>query len=465
MCRHAKRLFAGKDILEHAEDWDSHDAAARAGIASLSMAYLSSCIVQQKADRSMPEQPEVICTSQLFEVQNATSHAASKLQQRLPQESSPDVLTALVKLAEAVADSIALTLGSNGQGTKLQPSDVHIQQDCEQGPGRAPMAPDAVAACAQQLFEAAEGAASLQEHGALLGQLAWSVCRVAAAVQGPPGQQLPRKMHAAAAGALQKLLVRAVEALLRPPRDVFAGISGAPASASEDMQGAAQRWWHDSAVLLMSAGQLLGVLASFGSLQLPSSRQRRQPAEADVEASEHLAVGGSFWSDVKLAAGSGAIGSSQQTADARATGIKANDNLSIAAKTKEASGEEESDREPTQRPLIEELGTGTARTAKTADPQRNREQASVIGRGGVIIEEISADEIGADDVGEEDLPVLSGTELANVLLACALHSTDQRLNAPWASTDTTAAAASTLEFLAVHLQDPGRRPQKDAKGD
>ncbi len=396
-----------------------------------------------------------------------TMHAAIKLQEQLRQETSPDVLTSLMRLAQAVADSLLYMLSRCKQDARGQPNGAHLKHIPAQLMGQASLIKVSdVASCAQQLFAAAEGASSLHQHSALLGQLAQSICQVAAAAHSLAGEQLPRSFSVTAAAALQKLLAHALEVLSQPPKEIFSNIGGAPEAASEDIQGAAKRWQHDSAALLRVVTELLSTLASFGSLQLAHARHGGESPADGRAATEQDATARSFWDAVKLANDNSKNPQAQEP-NGHPRGVDAiSEQMSSTAIGKKTGGEQPYSKPASRKLLIEELGTGhSSKRFSAGDQVPSREQAATLGRGGVIIEEIDDDiSESAADVSEADIQALTASEITGVLLVCALHSSDQRLDAPWASVGTDSAAASTLECLASHLS-TGRQRQKDTRGD
>ncbi|BDA44453.1 Uncharacterized protein At2g39910 at C-terminar half [Coccomyxa sp. Obi] len=460
-------------VIQQNPSWEDESPSIRAGVASLAAQRICTTLkaVQQQqqppahAATSLPEQPECLGhPAHLIDLQRMTEHAAAKLEERLRHETSADVLASLVKLAQAIGDSLVLMLSRLNAG--LVPIVAQAALSPAQCSGSALAAPRAVFALAERLLAAADGAGSLKQHRALLGQLARSLCQVAATAHAPAGTQLPGSFSVAAAAGLQKLLACISEALNRPPREIFAGVGGAPEAVAEEMQGAADRWRQDSAALLAVTTELLETLASLGSLQLPQKSTRGAAAEADAEAAEQAASAGSFWSDVRVTAGSSQVldapvarASSDRSREAageqgsKVTGDATNRNRAegTGAKTK---------------PLIQELDgdppTSGGPNGRSQSP--SQQEADRVSKGGVIIEEISDDVSGdAADASEAEVPVLTVCELADVLLACAVHGLDQRLDAPWASRETTSAATSVLERLAGHLT-AARPSQKDKKG-
>ena len=469
----------GKAVIQQDLSWENESPSIRAGVANLAAQCICTTLkaVQQQqrrqppahADTSTPEQPESLGHPCNFNhLQRMTEHAVAKLEERLRHETSADVLTGLVHLAQAVGESLVHMLSRFKHNASPLPNVAHaapFSADCS---GSALAAPAAVFASAERLFSAADGAGSLQQHSALLCQLARSLCHVAATAQAPArAQPPPRDFSVAAATGLRMLLSRVLEALQRPPKEVFAGIGGAPAAAAEGMQGAADRWRQNSTDLLAVAVKLLQELATLGSLQLPQRSTMGAAMQADAEAAEQAASAGSFWIDVSLATGSSLV---KDAPAARAScggscdaiGKKESKSAGYATSKKQAVGTGLK-----KKALIEDLNEDSASLggATGRSDSSSREEAKRISRGGVIIEEISDDANGnAADDSEVEVPVLAGRELADVLLACAVHSLDHQLDAPWASRETTSAALSILERLAGHLI-AAPLSQKDARGE
>jgi hypothetical protein len=94
--------------------------------------------------------------------------------------------------------------------------------------------------------------------------------------------------------------------------------------------------------------------------------------------------------------------------------------------------------------LIQELGS------EEPDQARRRAETETITRGGVIIEEVGEDSSEDDEEQLGVLELVSRAQLAAALLACAQLSRDERLDAPWASEASDAAAQRALEALAAH---------------
>lgn len=391
-----------------------------------------------------------------------TEHAAAKLDERMRLETSADVLTSLAKLAQAVGDSLVHMLSRLRQDAGPVSIVTHAARRHRSGTA---LAAPVVFASAERLFAAADGAGSLKQHSALLGELTHSLCQVAATTHGPAGVQLPKSFSVAAVEGLQKLLRCILEALNRPPRDVFADISGAPAAAGEEMQGAANGWRQDSAALLGVAMELLEALASFGSLKLPQKSMREESTETDAEAAEQAASAGTFWSDVRLAAGSSLV---PDALVARASSGRLRYALHEQGSKRVGNATSTNQAEGTcakKKPLIQELNGDNPRVDTGGSQSPSQGEAERISRGGVIIEEIG-DDVSSDpaDASKAEVPVLTARELADVLLACAVQSLDHRLDAPWASKETTSAAASVLEALAGHLT-AARLSRKGMKGE
>ena len=440
--------------------WDDESPIVRVGIASLVAECLRTRLQQSQqltagVGTGMSEQPESAGQADdILELQNMTTHVVAKLRQQLLHETSPDALTSLMKLVQTVAGSIVHILSRCKQSASRQPNSAHAKRVSAHSTGRASVVQMSdVASCAEQLFAVAEGAKTLDQHSTLLGQLAQSICHVAAAAHSSAAVQLPRSFFATAAAVLQKLLARILAVLSRPPMDTFSNIGGAAAVAGEDMQGAAERWQHDSAVLLGVVTELLNTLATYGSLQLSQKQRRDTSPEAGAEAAEQSGSAGSFWNDVKLASGSSTPSDKSQTHafNGRPHGVEAiSEQMSSTTINKNA--QQPDSRPALKQPLIVELEEDPSPKMSAASQNQvpSREDGSILSRGGVIIEE-EPDEVSADDVSEAEIPALTASAAADVLLVSALHSTDGQLDAPWASAGTSSAAASVLECLAGHI--------------
>ena len=442
--------------------WDDESPIVRVGIASLAAACLRTRLQQSQqltagAGTGMSKQQESPGQADdILDLQNMTMHAVAKLRQQLLHETTPDALTSLMKLVQTVAGSIVYMLSRCKQIASRQPKSAHAKRVSAHSTGRALVVQMSdVASCAEQFFLAAEGANTLDQHSTLLGQLAQSIYHVAAAAHSSAAVQLPRSFSATAAAVIQKLLARILAVLSRPPMDTFSNIGGAPAVAGEDMQGAAERWQHDSAVLLGVVRELLNTLATYGSLQLSQKQRRDTSMEAGAEAAEQSGSAGSFWNDVKLASGSSTPSDKSQTHafNGRPHGVEAiSEQMSRTTINKNA--QQPDSRPALKQPLIVELEEDPSPKMSAASQNQvpSREDGSILSRGGVIIEE-EPDEVSgsADDVSEAEIPALTASAAADVLLVSALHSTDGQLDAPWASAGTSSAAASVLECLAGHI--------------
>lgn len=452
--------------------WDDESPIVRVGIASLVAECLRTRLQQSQqltagVGTGMSEQPESAGQADdILELQNMTTHVVAKLRQQLLHETSPDALTSLMKLVQTVAGSIVHILSRCKQSASRQPNSAHAKRVSAHSTGRAPVVQMSdVASCAEQLFAVAEGAKTLDQHSTLLGQLAQSICHVAAAAHSSAAVQLPRSFSATAAAVIQKLLARILAVLSRPPTNTFSNVGGAPAAAGEDMQGAAERWQHDSVVLLGVVTELLNTLATYGSLQLSQKQRRDTSPEAGAEVAEQSGSAGSFWNDVKLASGNGTHSdeSMAHALNGRPRGVEA---ISEQSSTTIDKNTQQPDSRPAlKQPLIVELEEDPSpkMSAASQDKVPSRKHGTILSRGGVIIEEKSDDSESADDVSEADIPALTASAAADVLLVSALHSTDGQLDAPWASAGTSSAAASVLECLAGHIG-ATRSSQKATRG-
>jgi hypothetical protein len=316
----------------------------------------------------------------------------------------------------------------------------------------------------------------LHQHAPLLHRFALAISAAAkAACKTARTSSTLQPPSAIFGNGLSSLLTAILQALSQPPTDVFADVGGAPAAPNQAMQAAAERWQEGSVLLLCALREVLEALASLGLLQ-PLHGREQPKAVSGGHADKASDTAGNFWSDLKLAAGDAhgaeksadtqlANGGSHEGARQQSGNDAASLAAASAADAKQGAGKAK------KKPLIEVLETADSHRE---DPQRNdgqkarrQKEAAVISGGGVVIEELAEADVteaaGADVSNDAHAQALTERQLAPVLLACALQSTDPRLDAPWASLETSASAATVLESLAALLSVSGSQ-QRDRSG-
>lgn len=419
--------------------WAGASPSVRVRAASSAAEELQQLVNERQAASSNGTGSHQTSSRNVHDLQTAAQHAAGHIQELLAGESSPDVLTALTTLTEAVSAAIQqLALSPEPSSCTTPQAGTNARLQSWQS-------------SAVSLLAAASAAQQLKPHAALLQRFARALCTAAeTACARDIGS---RRLHEPASQGLHGLLTAILEVLSQPPRDAFADVGGAPKGPDQGMQGVAKRWQQDSVPLLAALREVLEALAVTGSLQPLQAQREEGNQPKDSAADVAAAAAGSFWSDLKAAVGDAhepenGLPASTLNGTDHSSGLKHRGAEAIA-------------QQATSKPLIEVLEPGLAPIED--EDLRKGEEETVIGRGGVILEELPSN-AGNNDVSESkegasadvsrSVQPMTERQLAPVLLACALYSMDAELDAPWASAETSAAAASVLERLAGLLEPP-----------
>ena len=379
-------------------------------------------------------------SSPLASLQQAAVFAARKLAERLPVEAHADELTAQVSLAVEVARAVQLLVDPTHAGAH---SGMHGM----------PLIATAMQ-CIQQLLGVNQAALGrLQQHPALACKWVRMLCGLAACAlecASSSSSRWARQRRPQLAAVLRHALGHAAETVSSPPKEVFADIGGTPAAPGEADRLAASKWQADALAHLCLLPQLLKLLASLGALR-PFASQQSQHGDSRTgnggASAEERVDAGSIWEELRAA--------SSKAASGRAPGERANgchnaglESLGIGLNDKAAA--------PQQQVLIEELDS----VKEPPRAAKQRAAARTISAGGVVIEELegSSEGDGADEEEPEQalgaLEMVTQAELAAVLIACAAQSRDARLDAPWATEASHAAAGRALQALTAHAGAP-----------
>ena len=178
----------------------------------------------------------------------------------------------------------------------------------------------------------------------------------------------------------------AVTFLEGPPKEAFTDLTGAPQQPDEAQGAAAKCWQHTALDRLKRMQQLISILAAHDGLPNLGAEAAEQQHAAAATSGPSLATS-SFWSDIRIAAGSRSGEASTATNKAACAVSKGND-------PRLQNGHAGTGKSM----LIEELNSGKG--SQGAETEKLR-------RGGVIIEELTNEESLDDSESEQHLPILS----------------------------------------------------------
>ena len=177
----------------------------------------------------------------------------------------------------------------------------------------------------------------------------------------------------------------AVAFLGAPPKEAYTDFAGAPQQPDEAQGAAAKHWQHAALDRLKRMQQLISTLAAHDGLPDLGAEAAKQQHAAAATGGPSLATS-SFWSDIRIAAGSRSGEASTATNKASCAVSKGGD----PRPTNRHAGTGES-------MLIEELNSGKG--SQGAETEKLR-------RGGVIIEELTNEESLDGSESEQHVPIL-----------------------------------------------------------
>ena len=173
-------------------------------------------------------------------------------------------------------------------------------------------------------------------------------------------------------------LLAALKYLNSLPKEAFADFEGAPHDPDHAQASAAQQWQRKACEQLKHVQELISIIALHGALQSLGSQAARQPQLA--QPIDH-ASSTSFWSDIRLVAGSRTEpGLNPGGGKAKASAVASS---RLPSPQQLHNGAENGHAAVGRRLLIEEIN-------RSESSQRQR--ADTISRGGIIIEELSSEE-------------------------------------------------------------------------
>ena len=180
-------------------------------------------------------------------------------------------------------------------------------------------------------------------------------------------------------------LQEAIAFLGDPPKESFTGFTGAPQQPDDAQGAAAKHWQHAALDRLKRMQQLISTLAAHGGLPDVGAEAPKQQHAAAATSGPSLATS-SFWSDIRIAAGS-------RSGEASTATNKAGRAVSKGGDPRPQNGHAGTG----ESMLIEELNSGKG--SQGAETEKLR-------RGGVIIEELTIEESLDDSESEQHLPIL-----------------------------------------------------------
>ena len=167
-------------------------------------------------------------------------------------------------------------------------------------------------------------------------------------------------------------LREAIKFLGEPPKEAFTDLTGAP-QQPDDAQGATAKHWQQTALNRLKRMQhFISTLAAHDSLPDLGADAAKQEQTATATVGPCLAPS-SFWSDIRIAAGSG---SRETPSAANKAGRAANKGAALQGPQNGHAG-------PGECVLIEELDSGAGSQVQETEKLQ---------RGGVIIEELTNEE-------------------------------------------------------------------------
>ena len=172
----------------------------------------------------------------------------------------------------------------------------------------------------------------------------------------------------------------AVTFLGAPPKEAFTDFTGAPQQPDDAQGAAAKHWQHAALDRLKRMQQLISNLAAHGGLPDVGAEAAKQQHAAAATSGPSLATS-SFWSDIRIAAGS-------RSGEASVAASKAGRAASKGADPRPQNGHAGTG----GRMLIEELNSGKGSQGQETEKLR---------RGGVIIEELTNEENALDSESEQ----------------------------------------------------------------
>lgn len=176
----------------------------------------------------------------------------------------------------------------------------------------------------------------------------------------------------------------AVIFLGEPPKEAFIDFTGAPRQPYDAQEAAAKHWQHAALERLKRMQQLIATLAVHDGLPDLGVGAAKQQQSATAASGPSLASS-SFWSDIRIAAGS-------RSGESSGAASRAGRAASKGADPRPQNGHAGMG----ECTLIEELDSGRGSQGQEAEKLR---------RGGVIIEELSNEEKAADIEGKIQSPI------------------------------------------------------------
>ncbi len=195
----------------------------------------------------------------------------------------------------------------------------------------------------------------------------------------PPAQ----RQHAVQTAVSE--LQAAVAFLGGPPKESFTDFTGAPQQPDEAQGAAAKHWQHAALDRFKRVQQLISTLAAHDGLPNLGAVAAKEQHAAAAASGPSLATS-SFWSDIRIAAGS-------RSGESSSTASKAGRAASKGADLQPRNGHAGMG----ERMLIEELNGGKGSQGQETEKLR---------RGGVIIEELTNEETVDDSESKQRPPIL-----------------------------------------------------------